>query len=282
MRVLAFASLVAASVLSAGPASAHIQLVSPVQRHAEQKVGPCGVGAVDMRGPNVTTYAPGEKIVVSWMETVNHPGHFRISFDADGFDDFGDPASYDELYSNPAVLVDGIADVEGGMVEQEVTLPNIECENCTLQVIQVMTDKPPYEIGTNDLYYQCADIRLVGDVMGMTTGEPGTTGGSDSSAGETSAGETGVDPSAGETSGSESAASGSTGGAPDTGGEQPTTGAADATATDDAITTTTATTAATSPADPDDDKGCGCRGDDGRSGLLALIIIPFARRRRRA
>src|SRR5690606_6077325 len=39
------------------------------------------------------------------------------------------------------------------------TLPDIECESCTLQVVQVMYDKKPYGDG-NDLYYQCADIAL--------------------------------------------------------------------------------------------------------------------------
>ena len=40
-----------------------------------------------------------------------------------------------------------------------ITLPNMTCENCTLQVIQMMTDKTPYGDG-NDLYFQCADIAL--------------------------------------------------------------------------------------------------------------------------
>jgi len=41
----------------------------------------------------------------------------------------------------------------------------VECDNCTLQIIQVMTEaeKAPYEPSADDaddLYYQCIDLRL--------------------------------------------------------------------------------------------------------------------------
>ena len=287
MRTLSCCSLTVVVALVAAPASAHIQLSAPVQRHPDQKIGPCGVGADDARGPNVTTYAPGEKIVVTFTETVNHPGHFRVSFDDDGFDDFVDPASYEELYSNAAVLVDGIADKAGGEYMVEVTLPDIECDNCTLQVIQVMTDKPPYQPGTNDLYYQCADIKLEGPVMG-TSGEPGTTGGESTGGGSTGGGtastvgpETG-----GETA--EPATSGSTGGSGTTGGgEEPTgggeagsSGAGEASGgtTSGGDASTGDTTAV--PIDDGDQGGCSCRGDGG-AGWLGLLALPLVWRRRR-
>ncbi len=38
-----------------------------------------------------------------------------------------------------------------------ITLPNEPCPACTLQLIQVMQDKPPWGDG-NDIYYQCADL----------------------------------------------------------------------------------------------------------------------------
>jgi hypothetical protein len=298
MRASFFAFMV--TVTSAGPAAAHIQLISPVQRHADQKVGPCGIGADDMRGPDVTVFAPGETIVVSWTETVEHPGHFRISFDADGHDDFVDPASYDDYYSNAAVLVDEIADKPAGLYEVEVTLPDIECDSCTLQVVQVMTDKPPYQIGTNDLYYQCADISLVGAPQGTSTGPDTTTTGDTDTAGET-AGTTGEEPGNTVTGGCgvvQTVGCGSfsdsdpftTGG--DATGGQPTTaattgadgGASEGTGTTGAATTTAPmTTTATDPMTPDDDdKGCGCREDAGGPAWLALGLVPLLRRRRRA
>jgi len=42
----------------------------------------------------------------------------------------------------------------------QVKLPDVECTACTLQLIQVMTDKPPFD-GGDDFYFQCADLRLV-------------------------------------------------------------------------------------------------------------------------
>jgi hypothetical protein len=50
-----------------------------------------------------------------------------------------------------------------------VTLPNITCDNCTLQVIQVMEDDQfhgPYDVtpgvGVADVYHQCIDLVLSG------------------------------------------------------------------------------------------------------------------------
>lgn len=162
MRSLFALSIAATTAtLVTSTASAHIRLMSPAPRYLDQKSGPCGRALNDVRGGTVTTFQPGETITVRWQETIGHPGHFRISFDADGQDDFIDPASYTDFYTNDSVLLDDIPDQTGTQIYQlEITLPDIECENCTLQVVQVMTDKPPYTVGGNDLYYQCADLIL--------------------------------------------------------------------------------------------------------------------------
>ena len=144
-------------VLTATAAHAHIQLDSPPQQTPSQKQGPCGDGG-GLRGEDVSEFAPGENITVVWRETINHPSHYRISFDPDGDDDFRDPTGFMDFTGNPTVLVDAIAD-PGGELRQEVQLPDVECESCTLQVIQVMYDKPPFGDG-NDIYYQCADLVL--------------------------------------------------------------------------------------------------------------------------
>jgi hypothetical protein len=67
-----------------------------------------------------------------------------------------------EDYSNHTVLLDLILDKGAGERNyvETVTLPNLTCDNCTLQVIQVMYDKEPYETPGNDIYYQCADLVL--------------------------------------------------------------------------------------------------------------------------
>lgn len=151
-----------AGVLATTPAAAHIQLDDPPARTSSQKAGPCGAADAP-RGETVATFAPGETITVRWRETINHPAHYRIAFDADGDDDFADPLDFMDFSGNPTVLLDAIADHDGGEYSAEVTLPDVTCERCTLQVVQVMYDKPPYGDG-NDLYYQCADIALVGEV----------------------------------------------------------------------------------------------------------------------
>lgn len=149
------------SALSAAPSLAHIELDFPAPRWTDQKAGPCG--KVDGgRTQTHTAFQPGATITVEWTETIDHPGHFRVSFDPDGEDDFVDPASFEELNSAPSVLVDGIEDKGGGAYAVDVTLPDVACEGCTLQLIQVMTDKAPYGDG-NDLYYQCADLVLRSD-----------------------------------------------------------------------------------------------------------------------
>jgi hypothetical protein len=114
------------------------------------------------RTRNVTYFEPGQTIEVRWVEYIDHPAHYRISFDQDGDDDFVDPTTMTELYSNGAVLLDGIEDQgpEGRDYSVSVTLPDVTCDNCTLQVIQVMYDKPPYATPGNDIYYQCADLVL--------------------------------------------------------------------------------------------------------------------------
>jgi hypothetical protein len=170
-RLLPCAALAAFSSVAL-PALGHIRLDQPPSRYAYssggQKTPMCGEGTAT---GVVTTFAPGETITVEWTETINHPGHFRISFDPDGGDDgLVDPAGYDDFYSAPTVLADEIIDEGGNTFSQEVTLPDVECELCTLQLIQVMTDKPPWgPAGGDDIYYWCADIRL------STTPDPTTT-----------------------------------------------------------------------------------------------------------
>ena len=291
---LFFVSLVPASVLVsltllAGPARAHLDLLSPPPRTNQLKQGPCGAGPGDPRGPTVATYKPGEKIIVTWNEYVDHPGHYRIALDPDGQDDFFEPATFDDISGGPGVIMDGIPDKNGGDYSQEITLPDIECDNCVLQVIQMMTDKKPYGDG-NDLYYQCADIAIVGEA-GATSGDtsttdpgttpvPGTTGAESSSAGETGGATTGGPGS----EGGETAAG-------STGGDTATTASTAASTTDDPTGSATATGGATADGTgtgggtsdgADGDKGCGCRGEAGGAGWLGLALLPLLLRRRRA
>ncbi|MCC6554101.1 MAG: lytic polysaccharide monooxygenase [Polyangiaceae bacterium] len=187
MRRLLIGSLTFAAAISAGAVTqAHIELMYPPPRHPlDLKVGPCGV-ANDSRGDNITYLEPGAAITVTWDETIDHPGHYRIMFAEDG-SDFPVPAAFDDSCTPGDVtngvhcLADPIEDLPNGpSYTHDVTLPDIECQNCTLQLIQMMTDKAPYGDG-NDIYYSCADL-----VLGAGAGGSGA--GTTSSSGTTSSG----------------------------------------------------------------------------------------------
>lgn len=155
MRALACLAL----VLTPSIAAAHIQLTNPLPRTAMQKDPNCGLTG-STRSANPTVYPPGATITVTWTETINHPGHYRVSFDQDG-EDFTIPLSFTDTTQTENVLVDAIPDqtTPQATYSQEITLPDVECENCTIQLIQMMTDKPPYGDG-NDIYFLCADVAL--------------------------------------------------------------------------------------------------------------------------
>jgi hypothetical protein len=166
----------------AAPASAHIRLLEPQPRYTEREVGegdfcPCGVvtGGRRCRQPaersdpnrveeRATALLGGSSIRVRLEEYVAHSGRYRVAFDPDGadLDDF-----------NAHVLTD-IPDPEGNrgntgearIWEIEARLPNIDCDRCTLQVVQRADDDmqtpllSPGEVAT---YFGCADLVLTRD-----------------------------------------------------------------------------------------------------------------------
>lgn len=220
--VLAVALLTA----SASVAQAHEHLLQPLSRTDDaqgglQKQQHCGDPAVT-RTTRVTTYHPGETITVKWMETIDHPSWFRIAFQPNGEVFEIPPASngnsinamgvasasnfptenltgMTDAATGTMVLMDRIADGAANVMRQmDVTLPNMECANCTLQLIQVMQNNPPYttDAASDDIYFQCADITLAADApdAGVTGGEPdggldnGNNNGSDTDLGKVSGG----------------------------------------------------------------------------------------------
>lgn len=173
MRLVFVLAVLLAVWLVAQPATAHahIAMTSPAPRSVAQKEGPCGATG-SVRGTNVTTFRPGETITVEWDETVGHPGHYRIAFDDDGHDSFQLPNRPDDDF--PQTLVDQITDRDGTThYTQQVTLPDMSCTSCTLQLIQVMTTSVPY----NSFYFQCADLVLAGDGVEPGPGPAGADGG---------------------------------------------------------------------------------------------------------
>lgn len=151
--------------LMVAPAPAHVTIASHKPRHDRTTIkdGPCGELGSE-RGEIVHEFEPGETIQLAWDEFTSHPGYFRISFDADGEDDFVDPSAFFDFHTNDAVLADNLFPHEQWhfpvTYRYDLKLPDTTCENCTLQLIQMMTDKAPYQPGTNDIYYSCLDIQL--------------------------------------------------------------------------------------------------------------------------
>lgn len=189
---------VLACVLVPSVAAAHITLTYPPARTPEQKQRHCGL-AGSTRGSNVTTLEPGSTITVRWRETVDHPGHYRISFDTDGEDFLIPPTDTESTEGlDPTVIADLIPDVGGPIPSGgrpysfQITLPDVECDNCTLQLIQMMTESAVYDPDV-DIYFQCADITL--QRTGGPTPDAGMGGGDDAGPVNTDGGTTGaVDP----------------------------------------------------------------------------------------
>jgi uncharacterized protein (TIGR03382 family) len=163
-------------------ASAHLDLIEPPARYDrdELKDGPCGIPG-GARGDTVAVFEPGATIAITLEEYIDHPSHYRVAFDEEGDDDFQDPVCVEHCESGPedpvfapseggTILADVVADDPAISQTFEVTLPDVECDRCTLQVIQVMYDKKPITVGGNDIYYHCADIALVRGAETMDLG----------------------------------------------------------------------------------------------------------------
>lgn len=238
--VPSFACAAAVALFSFG-AAAHIELVEPSPRYPlpGNKSCPCGDGPSNRRcmvsaaestdparSTNVRTYEAGSTITVVADEYIDHAGRMRVAFDPDGADlsDFNDNILLDVPDPGEA----GLSMQNPRVWELEIQLPDMTCDNCTLQVIQAMhgdTVNPVMDPAPLSTYYTCADIRLVpagsleagGDGSGGAAnageaGAPGAAGAAGSGgAEEEPAGEAGSG-AGGSTAGGSSAGGSSAGG----------------------------------------------------------------------
>ena len=143
------------------PAGSPVTLLDPnpnVLAHAGRR----------LKGLAVTTVEAGSQLTVAWKETIYHPGHFRISI-AKSASEFVTPvptlvngscgtAPVENPVAYPT-LVDGLfehssaANLEWSTT---VTVPDLECDHCVLQLMQFMSDH-----ATPCYYYQCATLKIV-------------------------------------------------------------------------------------------------------------------------
>jgi hypothetical protein len=169
-------------------ASAHFRLLEPPASLITndlgdpQKLAPCGGTSADAGTPSgiVTPVQGGQPLRIVVQETVFHPGHYRVALAVNSRDELPPepPATMHETerglrsLSAPIqdppeipVLADGLmprTEPPVQTLETFVDLPNINCDRCTLQVIQFMLNHPGTREGTFS-YYHCADLRITAD-----------------------------------------------------------------------------------------------------------------------
>jgi hypothetical protein len=210
-RLLPAFGLAGFALFSSSNAQAHIKLMEPASWVVEddmgnpQKTGPCGGDTVTTTGA-VTQFDAGQKITVTWQETVGHAGHFRISLAKDRADlidpvvttttgdgttgnsisaEIMDPVVYPVLVDN-LFPRDNVTTAQAEPFTTEVTLPDEPCEGCTLQVVQFMAQHPP-----GFFYHHCADVNVVAKADapvttatgGLQPGAPATSSSSKDSGG---------------------------------------------------------------------------------------------------
>lgn len=182
-------------ILATGPAlsAGHFKLLEPASRIVEdqrgdpQKLGPCGGTSANpgtMSGI-VNQAVGGSKLHIKLQETIYHPGFYRVALAVKSLDELPpDPVAVTRetekgpwsvsgaIQSNPQmpVLADGLnshrtrpaAGTQLPPYETDVQLPNINCEKCTLQIVQFMEDHG-YNKDGGYTYHHCADIKITAD-----------------------------------------------------------------------------------------------------------------------
>jgi len=167
--------------------NAHFKLLEPTPVLAQddkgdpQKLEPCGGTLADPGTPTkaVTAVTGGQKLKIVVNEAVFHPGHYRIALarkrnllPADPavkvHDTEKGPRSLSAEIAKkpkPPVLVDGLwphTEKPTANWETEITIPNITCEGCQLQVIEFMAEHPGVREGGFS-YHHCAALNITAD-----------------------------------------------------------------------------------------------------------------------
>lgn len=169
-------------------ADAHFRLLEPQSWLVEsnlgdpQKLGPCGGTSANSGMPtNIVGKAQGgQKLHIKVQETVLHPRHYRVALavhsraelppdpDVTTRDSEKGPWSVSAVIQNPVrmpVLADGLfahTARQTDVLETDVALPNINCEKCTLQIVQFMAEHG-YNRDGGYFYHHCADLQITAD-----------------------------------------------------------------------------------------------------------------------
>ena len=185
------AAFAVALVVTPAIAYGHFKLVEPAswiienERGDPQKAGPCGGSNTDWGKPSyvVSKAVGGQKLHLKVQETIYHPGHYRVALavnsptelplDPETATTPGErgPMSVSAVIQNPPqipVLADGLfvhatrPSSPPPPFEADVQLPNINCEKCTLQIVQFM-DQHAFNNPGGYTYHHCADLNITAD-----------------------------------------------------------------------------------------------------------------------
>ena len=174
------APLAALALLVPSVAFGHAHLLDPAPRtpidNGGLKTAPCGNIAAQT---NYTEMLIGTSYTITWRETIDHPGSYRIALSTNG----------ETAFDNYVIVASGM-DIQGGTLPRDysaaITIPDTaNCNPCVLQLRQFMQAADPY-------YYSCADVKFVTELSAPTptptatvtpTPTPGGNGGNDTVSG---------------------------------------------------------------------------------------------------
>ena len=169
-------------------AAAHFRLLEPQSWVVEsnlgdpQKQGPCGGASTDGVTPTnaVNKVQGGQMLHIKVQETVFHPGHYRVALAVNSRSELppDPPVETRDTAKGPwsvssaiasapqiPVLADGLfvhTTRQTSPFETDVQLPNIRCDQCTLQIVEFMAEHG-YNHPGGYFYHHCAVLQIVPD-----------------------------------------------------------------------------------------------------------------------
>jgi hypothetical protein len=188
MHTRLFLAAVAVAGVLPVVADAHFVLMEPSatlvqnQRGDPQKLGPCGGTTADAGTPTnvIDKVQGGQKLHLKVMETIYHPGHYRVSLAVNSVSELpADPQAITQdsargpmsvsspIQASPVapVLADGLfvhTAKSADPFETDVQLPNISCPKCILQVVEFMAEHGVNADG-GFYYHHCANLAITAD-----------------------------------------------------------------------------------------------------------------------
>jgi hypothetical protein len=187
MRTAFCFAIGAAAVFASSTAFAHFVLMEPTNQLVQDQVGdpqklaPCGGRSNNPGEPTnaVTEKQGGDMLHIKIREAVFHPGYYRVALAVNSRDELPpDPETTTresprgplsvsakvDAEVKPPLLADGlfyhtVRPQPGSFHEADIRLPNINCEKCTLQIIQWMGEHALNADGDYS-YHHCATLKI--------------------------------------------------------------------------------------------------------------------------